>query len=292
MCCTHSGPVPCAIIDPLHPVGDRIDGVNAGVMRRVSFDRRALITRKAESANGSGAAGQSGLARGQRRDALIDAAERLFSRMPYSDVAISDIADEAGVAHGLLFYHFKDKHGIYLAVLTKITSEIIELWYPPADDETSPAEQLRGVLRRQIAYRQKHPQTALAMIRAGDHDADVHALLEQARQPGLNFVYDLLGTEGPPTPALRGAVRGCMGFLDELTADWIAHGNDLPPDDIEELAFRAIVAALSAVHLKDPGVAAVLRALESYEFPPSRARRAGARRSAPRRGAVSGAQHQ
>lgn len=227
------------------------------------------------------------LARGERRGALVDAAERLFSRMPYGQVEISDIADEAGVSHGLLFYHFKDKRGIYLAVLTKMTSEIIDLWRP-ADDEANPAERLRGLLRSQIAYRRDHAQTVLAMIRAGEHDPQVHELLEKARQPGLNVVYELLGTDGKPSPALRGAVRGCMGFLDELTADWIAHDNDLASEEIEELAFKAIVAALSAVHLDHAEVSEVLCALRDYEYSnrPTRPR-ANDRQSSPRRGAAS-----
>jgi AcrR family transcriptional regulator len=246
------------------------------------WDRRALITRnRSSSVSGSPSVQERGLVRGERRGALVAAAEQLFSRMPYAQVEISDIADEAGVSHGLLFYHFKDKRGIYLAVLTKMTADIIELWRP-ADGEASAAERLRSLLRNQIAYRRDHAQTVLAMIRAGEHDPEVHQLLEQARQPGLNVVYELLGIDGKPSPVLRGAVRGCMGFLDELTADWVANDNDLAPEEIEELAFKAIVAALSAVHIDDPDVDEMLSALRNYEYSPRPAQRARNRRSSPR----------
>jgi AcrR family transcriptional regulator len=186
--------------------------------------------------------------------------------MPYDEVSINDIADEAGVAHGLLYYHFRDKQGIYLAALTKVTSDIIELHRPDDDEGSSPADKLRGLLRRQIAYRQSHSQTVLAMIRAGDHDPHVNALLQQARKPGAQFVLELLGARTPPSAALRTAIRGSMGFLDEMTADWIAHGRDLAPAELEELGFKAIVAALSAVHVDDPTVNAALLDLQNYRF--------------------------
>jgi AcrR family transcriptional regulator len=54
-------------------------------------------------------------ARGERRAALVAVAAELFAHKPYDDIYINDIAEAAGVAHGLLFYHFKDKRGLYRA---------------------------------------------------------------------------------------------------------------------------------------------------------------------------------
>jgi AcrR family transcriptional regulator len=56
---------------------------------------------------------------GDRRKALVEVAVDLFTRRRYDDIYISDIAREARVAHGLLFYHFKDKRGLYLAALKR-----------------------------------------------------------------------------------------------------------------------------------------------------------------------------
>ena len=52
--------------------------------------------------------------RQRRREELVQAALRLFSAKPYADIKIKELTAEAGVAYGLLFYHFKDKRGLWL----------------------------------------------------------------------------------------------------------------------------------------------------------------------------------
>src|SRR4030081_1690562 len=114
-------------------------------------------------------------ARGQRRAALVAAAADLFARKPYDEIYISEIAEAAGVAHGLLFYHFKDKRGLYLAVLEQALNEILEL-HKPREYEHTREERLRGLLRRHIEYRCSHVHTMLAMMRAGGQDPEVDEL--------------------------------------------------------------------------------------------------------------------
>jgi AcrR family transcriptional regulator len=186
------------------------------------------------------------LSRGERRGALVAAAERLFSRRPYDDIFISDIAEEAGVAKGLLYHHFKDKRGLYLEVLRQSVREIIDL-HEDAEGEDTPERRLRGVVRRQIEYRRDHAHTTLALMRAGGQDPEVDELFEQGRRAGADFVLNLLRVEGPPPPRLRAAVRGCMGFVDEMTVDWLTHGTDMDINEVVQLAYTAVVAVLSMI---------------------------------------------
>jgi AcrR family transcriptional regulator len=50
----------------------------------------------------------------ERRRQILHAATGLFLRRPYSQVSISDIAEEAGVARGLLHHYFDSKRDLYL----------------------------------------------------------------------------------------------------------------------------------------------------------------------------------
>lgn len=52
-----------------------------------------------------------------KRDAILDSATRLFSKKPYHLVAMDDIAKKAKVAKGTLYYHFKSKEDLYVALL-------------------------------------------------------------------------------------------------------------------------------------------------------------------------------
>jgi AcrR family transcriptional regulator len=192
-------------------------------------------------------------ARGERRAALVAVAADLFARKPYDEIYISEIAEAAGVAHGLLFYHFKDKRGLYLAVLQQVLDEIIEL-HRPRDGEDTSEQRLRGLFRRHIEYRRSHAHTMLALMRAGGQDPEVDELFERGRRAGAEFVRDLLGLTTEPPPSLRIAIRGVMGMLDEATIDWLTHDCDVPVDELEHLVYRATVSILSSVQSAHPDV--------------------------------------
>ncbi|HEX4902754.1 MAG TPA: helix-turn-helix domain-containing protein, partial [Acidimicrobiales bacterium] len=50
----------------------------------------------------------------ERRSQILQAATGLFLRRPYADVSITDIAEAAGVARGLLHHYFESKRALYL----------------------------------------------------------------------------------------------------------------------------------------------------------------------------------
>jgi AcrR family transcriptional regulator len=200
-------------------------------------------------------------ARGQRRAALVAVAADLFARKPYGEIYISEIAEAAGVAHGLLFYHFKDKRGLYLAVLEQVRDEILEL-HKPREDEDTRERRLRGLFRRHIRYRRSHVHTMLALMRAGGQDPEADELFKRARQAGAEFLLDLLGLTEPP-PSVRIATQGIMGMLDEATIDWLTHDCDVPEDELELLVYRATVAILSSVRSAHPDICQVVDELDS-----------------------------
>lgn len=51
-----------------------------------------------------------------RKEIILAAAARLFAEKGFAEVSTAEVAELAGVAHGTLFYHFKNKEGILLAV--------------------------------------------------------------------------------------------------------------------------------------------------------------------------------
>lgn len=52
-----------------------------------------------------------------KRAATLEAATKLFSKMPYHLVSMDDIAKKARVAKGTLYYHFTSKEDLYAALL-------------------------------------------------------------------------------------------------------------------------------------------------------------------------------
>ncbi len=53
------------------------------------------------------------------RDAILDTSAKLFSQQGYNGVSIRDIAQACGMTNAALYYHFKNKEDLFLAVLRR-----------------------------------------------------------------------------------------------------------------------------------------------------------------------------
>jgi AcrR family transcriptional regulator len=53
------------------------------------------------------------------RDAILDTSAKLFSQQGYKEVSIRDIAQACGMTNAALYYHFKNKEELFLAMLQR-----------------------------------------------------------------------------------------------------------------------------------------------------------------------------
>ncbi len=63
--------------------------------------------------------------RAETRARLLDAAERLFGTDGYDATPTARIVAEAGVAQGSLFFHFRDKRGLFIAAHDLLQERLI-----------------------------------------------------------------------------------------------------------------------------------------------------------------------
>lgn len=60
----------------------------------------------------------------ETRNALVQAARRLFAERGYHNVGVREFVAEAGLTRGALYHHFEGKDDLFLAVLEGIQSEL------------------------------------------------------------------------------------------------------------------------------------------------------------------------
>jgi AcrR family transcriptional regulator len=53
------------------------------------------------------------------RDTILDTSAKLFSQQGYKEVSIRDIAQACGMTNAALYYHFKNKEDLFLAMLQR-----------------------------------------------------------------------------------------------------------------------------------------------------------------------------
>ena len=101
--------------------------------------------------------------RAQRtRAALIDAARKVFERDGFLNARVTDIADEAGVAHGSFYTYFTDKKEVLAAVLAELQEEMLHPTPSRAALEEDPAVAIEDANRAYLeAYRRNAGLMAL-----------------------------------------------------------------------------------------------------------------------------------
>jgi AcrR family transcriptional regulator len=94
-----------------------------------------------------------------RRRAILDAAVRVFARQGFHACRVSDIADEAGVAYGLLYHYFPSKDEV-------LNTLFLERWGVML-------EMIRAVDAERIPVREKLGAIASFIVDSYRHDPDM-----------------------------------------------------------------------------------------------------------------------
>lgn len=91
-------------------------------------------------------------------EALLDAAEKLFTTRSVADVTVEEIAATAGVAIGSVYNHFGSKAGLYAALVEKALDadrKFMDLAYVDCRD---PVEQLHAAAEEYLAFYLANPE--------------------------------------------------------------------------------------------------------------------------------------
>lgn len=60
-----------------------------------------------------------------RKEAILQAAASLFAERGYNETSMAELAKVTGVAQGTIFYHFKNKEELFLAILDDFKTRIV-----------------------------------------------------------------------------------------------------------------------------------------------------------------------
>lgn len=85
--------------------------------------------------------------REQTRKALLKAARREFTAKGYAAAATESVVTRAKLTRGALYYHFKDKRALFLAVFEEIEGEILAAIDRAAEAERDPWRGIGAGLR-------------------------------------------------------------------------------------------------------------------------------------------------
>lgn len=187
-------------------------------------------------------------AKAQRRDALVDAATRLFAERGFDRVSIEDLGAAAGVSGPALYRHFGGKQDVLAAILVDV-SEWLLAEGTRVVDETPEAD---TALRRLVAFHVGFALASRDVIRIQDHDLDKLAPADEravrnAQRRYVELWVSVLARLLPEEPedALRLRAHAAFGLI-----------NSTPHSAGRARAARAILEAMAHAALRAQGTRA------------------------------------
>ncbi len=93
-----------------------------------------------------------------RREQIVQAAFRVATREGLEQLTVRRVAAEAELSAGLVFFHFKSKEALLLALLDWLLDSLFEQW--EASESVSAAERLLALLQLDLQDLYQHEQAA------------------------------------------------------------------------------------------------------------------------------------
>jgi len=162
-----------------------------------------------------------------KRRLILDAAVRVFARQGFHSTRVSDIADEAGVAYGLVYHYFNSKDEVLNELFIERWSLLLAAIEEADRGEGGPREKL-GTVSGFIFDSYRHDPELMKVIivevtRAANSFGQTH--LEQIRRAYEGIAK--IVAEGQEAGALRGDVAPMFasmafyGAVEQLLSGWI-----------------------------------------------------------------------
>ncbi|MEV7437677.1 TetR/AcrR family transcriptional regulator [Streptomyces griseoviridis] len=185
-----------------------------------------------------------------RRAELISIGRKLFSDTSYDALSMDDIARQARVAKGLIYYYFQSKRGYYLAIVHDSVADLVT--FAASGLELQPVDRVHRTIDGYLRYAE-HNQAAYRTIVSGGvgFDAEVHAIRDGVREAIVATIAEgAYGRRDVPPLARMGLFSWICG-VEGATLDWIARPQ-LSRDTMRELLVKTLGGAMRAIEEIDP----------------------------------------
>ncbi len=154
-----------------------------------------------------------------KRRLILDAAVRVFARQGFNACRVSDIADEAGVAYGLVYHYFHSKDEV-------LDTLFLERWNVLLDE-------IREVDARELAARDKLYEIAQFIVQSYRHDPDLMKVI----------IVEVTRAANSFARTHQGKIREAFALIAEIVARAQADGTfkDAVAPEFAALAFYGAI---------------------------------------------------
>jgi AcrR family transcriptional regulator len=139
-----------------------------------------------------------------RREAVLDAAERLLATTGYDAMTISDIADGAGITRGALYFYFGSKQEVITALFARCVEVLHEKSRAAAEDAANGPAAIDTAMQRTEALWREHGVVMRTAIDLATTVEELDMLWTGTAEVFIDAIRAILEYMGvPPGPGIE-----------------------------------------------------------------------------------------
>jgi AcrR family transcriptional regulator len=176
-----------------------------------------------------------------KRRLILDAAVRVFARQGFHTCRVSDIADEAGVAYGLVYHYFSSKEEILDTLFLERWDVMLAAIAEADRAASSPREKLRAIASFIVDSYRHDPDLMKVIIvevtRAANTFGRTHlAKILQAYEGIAGIVQGAQDEQvfRSEVDAMF-AAQAFYGLIEQVLTTWIFEGMPISPEELEHV---------------------------------------------------------
>ena len=175
----------------------------------------------------------------ERREEILEAAKRCFLREGYQRTRMDDVAREAGLSKGGVYFHFPSKRDIFDALHGAEIDRNMALIAQLDDVEASLAEQLTRLASNLVAYfggNEEHRRFLIVLAEMGMQDEAVHQRIVASHVRYTEAIAQMIERAQARGELREGIDAHALALYLKLLVDGLEQGFALGyPIDVERL---------------------------------------------------------
>jgi AcrR family transcriptional regulator len=182
----------------------------------------------------------------EKRRLILDAAVRVFARSGFHTSRVGDIAEEAGVAHGLLYHYFSSKDEVLDTIFREQWGVLVDRLEAIEESGEPAIDQLRHVAAIVLRNYKHNPDVIRVLVREIARSPELQARIGELVKP-IAAVERII-ERGQASGELRSDLNAQFvavafyGAMEEILSGWVL--GQLPDDDESIAAAERTVAQL------------------------------------------------
>lgn len=193
------------------------------------------------------------------REAIVDAAVRLFGSRSYTGTSMRDIAGAVGVLPGSLYAHIDSKEALLAGIVADGIGRFLDAVRPHQQSDATASARLRAMIVAHVGVVADNPERSLVVFHQWRFlgTGNAQAAIAKRRDYEQAFVA-VLGdgiANGEFRPGLnpRIAVLTILGALN-WTPEWLSPGGRLSPEEVGGLIADTLLTGVRGDDQAGPGV--------------------------------------